>query len=146
MGLYPAIVYVLCLISTILILYTDRNLQTDFGSTKPYFIHWYGMVTIAVVEVIAIIILLIRGSRSTLRASAIGSSILAIFLIADIFTYRMAGFNSPQQFATYLFGITRYDNSTSYVPGLYDVLFVLLIITAIASVFSLRKIGKIAGK
>lgn len=142
-GAFPAVMYVICFIVTVVILFTDKNLQTDFGSVKPYFVHWYGMLVIALIEIVASILLFTMGSRKLYLASLIGSLLLALFLVADIFTYSMVGFSSPQQFATYLFGVTNYEGNVMYIPGLYDVLFALLVVTSIASFFSYRKSSRV---
>ena len=122
---------------TLAILFTDHNLQTDFGSVKPYFIHWYGLLVTGIIDVIGAAVILARPSRQTATVAAVGTMLLAVFLIADIATYHMVGFSSASSFATYLFGFSKYPSSLSYIPGLYDVLFVFYLITS-GVAFALR--------
>ncbi|MEM0128509.1 MAG: hypothetical protein QXO03_05460 [Thermoplasmatales archaeon] len=35
------ILYILAFAVALVILFTDKNPQTDFGLVKPYFYHWY---------------------------------------------------------------------------------------------------------
>lgn len=122
-------IFLIDFIVTLVILFTDKNLQTDFGVTKPYFIHWYGLLITGVISLIGGIVIIARPARRTFTVGAAGSILLALFLLADIALYSEVGFKTPQQFATYLFGISKYPGSLNYIPGLYDVLFALYIIT-----------------
>ncbi len=117
---------------TALILYTDHNLQTDFGISAPYFIHWYGLLITGVAALCGSIIIFARPDKQTLTAGAIGTLIIFLFLIGDVATYRMVGFTTPGQFAAYLFGISAYPHSLPYIPGLYDILVILYLISSIA--------------
>jgi hypothetical protein len=121
------------------ILLTDKNLQTDFGIQHPYFIHWYGMLVIAIVSLIGGAILLVSTGKMMGMAGTIGSSLLALFLVADVATFSQVGFKYASQFATYLFGISKYPGTLSYVPGLYDLLLVLFILAAVSGAISLRR-------
>ena len=103
----------------VIILLTDKNLQTDFGIHARYFIHWYGMLVIAIIALIAGAILLTSKKRSLGLAGTIGSAFIALFLVGDLATYSQVGFTSVSQFATYLFGVTKYPGSLSYIPGIY---------------------------
>lgn len=125
-------------IITFAILFTDKNLQTDFGFVKPYFIHWYGMLVTGIIDIIGAVIIIAKPTRVYQKAGTIGSALLALFLIADLATYKMVGFASVSQFATYLFGFSRYPGVKAYIPGLYDILFVFYIITAITGMWVLR--------
>ncbi len=122
---------------TLTILFTDHNLQTDFGSVKPYFIHWYGLLITGIIDVVGAAILLARPSRQTATVAAVGAMLLAVFLIADIATYHMVGFSSASSFATYLFGFSKYPSTLAYIPGLYDVLLIFYIVTS-GVAFALR--------
>ena len=133
-----AVLLLIDLAITAVILYTDKNVQTDFGTVKPYFIHWYGLGVTALVDLIGAIVLLARPSRGTVTAAAVGSLLLALFLIGDIATYSQVGFSSPLDFARYLFGIVKYPGTGSYIPGLYDALFAFYVITS-ASAAASRK-------
>jgi hypothetical protein len=131
--------FIVAFIVAVVILLTDMNLQTDFGIHARYFIHWYGMLVIAIVALIAGIILLTTKKRSLGLAGTIGSALIAMFLVGDLATYSQVGFTSVAQFATYLFGITKYPGTLSYMPGMYDLLLILFILAAIAGAISLRR-------
>ena len=128
----PAVLLFVDFLITVLILYTDHNLQTDFGTTSPYFIHWYGLLITGIAALCGSIIIFARPGRKTRTAGATGTLILFLFLIGDVATYQMVGFTTPVQFATYLFGISAYPHSLPYIPGLYDILVIFYLISAIA--------------
>ncbi|MEM0155452.1 MAG: hypothetical protein QW597_02465 [Thermoplasmataceae archaeon] len=130
------ILFLIAFIVAMVILFTDENLQTDFGSTGKYYIHWYGMLIMAIVSLVAAIILFVKSRRGLILAGSIGSIILALFMVADIALYSMVGFSSPGDFATYLFGVTKYPGVLSYIPGLYDLLFIVYIIGAVVGFHS----------
>ena len=90
---------------------------------KPYFIHWYGLLITGIVDIIGAGIILARPTGRNSTIAAVGTALLAVFLIADIATYSMVGFTSASSFATYLFGFSKFKGSLPYIPGLYDVLF-----------------------
>lgn len=115
---------------TMTILFTDKNLQTDFGIVKPYFIHWYGLLITGIVDIIGAGIIFARPTGRNLTIAAVGTALLAVFLVADIATYSLVGFSSASSFATYLFGFSKFKGSLSYIPGLYDILFAFYIITS----------------
>jgi hypothetical protein len=130
------ILFLIAFIVAMVILFTDKNLQTDFGSTGKYYIHWYGMLVMAIVSIVAAIILFARSTRGLVLAGSIGAILLALFMVADIALYSMVGFSSPGDFATYLFGVTKYPSVMSYIPGLYDVLFAVYIIGSAVGFYS----------
>lgn len=134
--------FVIDLIITLVILFTDRNLQTDFGRVSKYFIHWYGLLVIAAIDVIGAGIVFSKASRGVFAIASVGSILIALFLVLDIFTYSMVGLTSISSFATYLFGVTKYPGSLNYIPGLYDALFIFYIITAIVAAYAMRSISK----
>lgn len=125
------ILFLIAFLVTLVILFTDKNLQTDFGSVKHYFYHWYGLLAAGLLSLIGSLLLIALPRRSLAKVGLGGSIVIAIFLVADITTYSMVGFSSAADFATYLFGITKYPGVLSYVPGLYDVLLALYVITII---------------
>ena len=105
---------------SILMLITDKNLQTDFGTVSSgYFDQWYLILTTAVADVTGAILLLVLRTRRAVLAGVVGSGLLALLLLAGIFTYQQVGFSSASQMANYLFGITYYGGDIRY---LYDVL------------------------
>lgn len=136
------IIFLIDFVVTLTILFTDKNLQTDFGITKPYFIHWYGLLITGIIALIGGVIVLARPNRRVLTTGAVGSLLLAIFMVADIAAYSEVGISSPAQFAKYLFGVTKYPGSLSYIPGLYDLLFVLYIVTFAVCLMGRRSVGK----
>ncbi len=136
------VLFALDFIVTLLVLFTDNNLQTDFGATNRYFLHWYGLLITAVIDIIGAAMVFVRPSKGVYTAGLVGSSLLALFLVLDLLTYSMVGFSSMGRFATYLFGVARYPGSLSYIPGLYDGLFILYIITAILSASAVRSYSK----
>lgn len=128
---------------TLVVLFTDRNLQTDFGSvTKGYFLHWYGLLITALLDVAGASILIVRRNRKLSMIGAIGTGLLAVFLVLDIFTYSMVGFSTYSQFASYLFGISKYPGSLSYIPGLYDVLLAVYIACFAVGIIAARAASK----
>lgn len=131
---------VVAFITAIVILFTDHNLQTDFGTVPKYFYHWYGMLVIAIVSLIGGIIIVMKHDSLFGKIGIAGSAIIAIFLVADIATYSTLNLGfTASQFATYLFGFSHYAGAESYIPGLYDILFIEFILAAIVGVIALRK-------
>ena len=124
---------------TIAILFTDHNLQTDFGSVPKYFIHWYGLLATSIIDLVGAVVVFSRPSKRVFSVGLAGSALLALFLVLDVVTYKMVGFSSITSFATYLFGVTKYPHSLSYIPGLYDVLLIFYVITVLVSALALRR-------
>src|SRR5579875_2833849 len=126
-------------IVAVTILFTDHNLQTDFGLvTHSYFIHWYGMLAISIVSIIGALVSFFSGSRGVATAGAIGATLVFLFLLADVLTAPSLGL-SYTAFAKYLFGIPPYVSASGYIPGLYDVLVVLFLVTAVVGFRSRSK-------
>jgi len=120
---------------TVLMLITDKNLQTDFGSVSSgYFEQWYLILATAVADVVGAVLLLVLRSRRAVLAGVIGSASLGLLLLAGIFTYQQVGFASAGQMANYLFGITYYGGDIRY---LYDVLLATYIATFVGGVVGL---------
>jgi len=113
---------------TLAILVTDKNLQTDFGTVSPYYLHWYVMLFSAIVDAAGVILLIGSGSSRLRALVAFWCAFMAVLMVADIATYRLVGFSSPSQFAQYLFGLSFYRGALSYVPGLYDALFAVFVV------------------
>ena len=105
---------------SVLMLFTDKNLQTDFGTVSSgYFDQWYLILATALADVIGGALLLVLRSRRAVLMGVVGSGLLAGLLLGGIFTYQQVGFASASQMANYLFGITYYGGDIRY---LYDVL------------------------
>ncbi len=124
---------------TIAILFTDSNLQTDFGLVPKYFIHWYGLLATAIVDLTGAAVIFTKPSRRVFSIGLAGSSLLALFLVIDVLTYQMVGFSSITSFASYLFGVTKYPGSLGYIPGLYDALLFSYVITSLTSALAMRR-------
>lgn len=135
----------LAFVITLVILFTDHNLMNDFGEDiymfAGYFLHWWGLLITAIIDVIGATILLLYHSRKLVKVGLIGASLLALFQVLDIFTYSMVGLTASQ-FATYLFGFSRYNNAEPYIPGMYDVLFIVYILGSIMGAMVLLKSKK----
>lgn len=130
------------LVVAVVMLATDKNLQTDFGATSPYYAHWYGVLAMGALDglvgiaVLATAFIPSRASRVSMRKwvlrGALGWSILAIAaMVGVVETYQQVGFSSMSQFAQYLFGVTAYPGALSYIPWLYDMLLGCYVVTAV---------------
>lgn len=139
---YMAFLYALSFIVIVVILFTDRNLQTDFGSVQPYFYHWFGLLATGIIDLIGVFILVLKPGRRVVLTSLSVSIIMVVFLLADTLAYSSVGFSTLQSFATYLFGVTRYQGNMNYIPGLYDILLALYVVNFLIALFYLRKISR----
>jgi hypothetical protein len=120
---------------SVLMLATDKNLQTDFGAmSSGYYSHWYFVLATAVADLVGAGILLTLRSRFAVKLGVLGSAALATFLVGVIFTYQQVGFASAGDFANYLFGVTYYGG---YIRYLYDALLATYIGTVIFGVVGL---------
>jgi hypothetical protein len=99
---------------------TDKNLQTDFGTiSSGYFVHWYAVLATAVADLVGAALLLVLRSRTAVKLGVVGSALLTLALVGVIATYAQVGFASASDFAQYLFGVTYFGGDLRY---LYDVL------------------------
>ncbi len=140
-----ALIIYAAFVITVVILFTDKNLQTDFGLvTSGYFYHWYGLFATAIVAVAGASALITFRSRGLSIAGTAGSGVMTAFLVLDVLTYGMVagGAFTLSGFATYLFGFGAYSGALSYIPGLYDILIAVYAIATIAGVFAVRSSGK----
>ncbi len=127
---------------TLAILFTDKNLQNDFGiyTGSGYFIHWYGLLITGIVDVIGAGLIFVKPSRLFLRLGTVWTGFMTAFTIGDVFLYSEVGFtgsNGLSQFASYLFGLSKFPGSESYIPGLYDVLVAIYALTFVLSIVSM---------
>lgn len=135
-----AIIFLIQFLVTMAILFTDHNLQTDFGSVSKYFLHWYGLLVTGAVDIVAFIVLLVSRRRSLVAVGVGWSVFMVIFQVADIFTYNMLNVGlTATQFAQYLFGVTKYPGSLSYIPGLYDVLLIIYVVAIAVGLYTHRR-------
>jgi hypothetical protein len=130
----------------VVMLVTDKNLQTDFGAASPYYVHWYGVLAMGIVDLLAAFAVfgnfssygmrtMSQVNRKRVSIAALGWSVLAILALLGILaTYQQVGFSSIGDFAHYLFGVTAYPGVSSYIPWLYDLLLVLYLLTAAVAV------------
>jgi hypothetical protein len=129
---FTSVLLFIITVIALIILITDKNLQTDFGAVKPYYYHWYGLLFLAIFTFVCGILTLSKNSRLSRYSSILGGVIPLIFIIIDVFIlYKSVGFYSYIQFAQYLFGISRYPYSLPYIPGLFDVYTALLFLELI---------------
>jgi hypothetical protein len=133
---------------------TDMNLQSDFGSlhTPPYFAHWYGLLVEGVVDLVAALVLLIVVAIPAMKGKSVAArrwltlggllwSVLAIVVMVGIVeSYQMVGFSSANQFAQYLFQTTPYHGALSYIPWLYDALLAAYVLTALVGAMAVMRI------
>jgi hypothetical protein len=134
---------------SVIMLITDKNLQTDFGGAKMYYAHWYGVLAMGLVDLAGAMVVILfafpasgEGRPGWLRRQvglvALGWSVLAIVAMVGIVeTYSQVGFSSESQFSKYLFGTTAYPGALSYIPWLYDFLLVCYVLTAIVAVLAI---------
>jgi hypothetical protein len=145
LGLLLLVDFVLCAV----MLATDKNLQTDFGGASAYYAHWYGVLAMGVVDLLAALVVFVlavrpgpAGSPGFLRrnAGALGLlwSVVAIAAMVGIVTsWKQVGFASQSQFQTYLFGTSAYPGALSYIPWLYDALLAAYVVTAVVAIGAL---------
>jgi len=130
-----SLVFLLAAGLSILMLITDKNLQTNFGSLSTgYYYHWYVVLGMAVVDLVGAGLLLAYRSRWMVKLGVVGSGAFAVVLLAVILTYSQVGFSSAMSFAQYLFGITYYGGDLRY---LYDILLATYIGGFVVGVVSL---------
>lgn len=140
-----AIIMYAAFLITVVILFTDMNLQTNFGLvTSGYFIHWYWLFVTAIIDVAGASLLIAFRTRRLSMAGTAGTSVMAAFLVLDVFTHSMVagGSFTLAGFADYLFGVSFYNGALSYIPGLYDILIAVYVIASIVGVFATRGINR----
>lgn len=135
----------------LLMLITDKNLQTDFGSVPPYYLHWYGVLVLSVITVILYVLMIpslrrftsaegpTGTGRLTLWAAVVWSWLVIVAMVAVLASYKQVGFGSANQFARYLFGVTAYPGALSYLPWLYDLVLALFLLTAAVGTIAVRQ-------
>ncbi len=119
--------FALAAIVSVVMLLTDSNLRTDFGTvTSGYYLHWYVILITAVADAVGAVGLWVVGSRRAVQVGVVASALLILILVGDIFTYSSVGFATAGDFANYLFGITYYGGNIRY---LYDLLLGVYVVT-----------------
>jgi hypothetical protein len=129
----------------VVMLATDKNLQTNFGASSPYYIHWYGVLGIAVVTLIGGLVVLSLASPRMMAMlprsrppmflfAAFGWSVLVVLAMVGIVeSYSQVGLPSASEFGKYLFGTSAYPGALSYIPWLYDLMLGMFALTAIVA-------------
>ena len=124
-------------------LITDKNLQTDFGAVSPYFIHWYGVLALAIGTLVLAITIIVTAGRSALKGDrpklaryslTVGTAwcwLAVAAMVGVLATYKQVGAASVNQFAQYLFGLTTFPGVQAYIPGLYDVVLAVFVLSGI---------------
>jgi hypothetical protein len=142
----------------VVMLATDKNLQTDFGGSSPYYSHWYGVLGIAVVTLLGGLVVLSlasprmtaglpRSRPSMFLFGALGWSVLVVLAMVGIVeTYSQVGFPSANEFAKYLFGTSAYPGTLSYIPWLYDAMLGLFALTAVVAAVAAWRARSMARK
>lgn len=134
---YYSLPFFLAFALSALMLVTDTNLRTDFGTvTSGYYFHWYVVLAAAVADLVGAVLLVGIRTRATVKGGVVGSSLLLAIFLGDILTYMQVGLASPAAFAQYLFGITYHGGDIRY---LYDV---LLAVYGVAFVAGLAILGR----
>ena len=105
---------------SVVMLLTDHNLRTDFGTqSSGYYTHWYVVLATAVADLVGAVLLVLLGSRLAIKGGVVGAGLLLLVFLGAILTYSSVGAASALDFAQYLFGITYSGGDIRY---LYDVL------------------------
>lgn len=119
--------FFLAFVLSIVMLATDNNLRTDFGTvTSGYYLHWYVVLITGLADLAGAALLATLATRKAILGGVVGSGLLALVFVGDILTYSQVGFSSPSSFADYLFGITYYGGNIRY---LYDLLVAVYLAT-----------------
>ncbi len=127
-----SLAFLLAFALSLVMLATDNNLRTDFGTvTSGYYLHWYVVLVAGLADLAGAILLATLATRRAILGGVVGSGLLALVFVGDIFTYSQVGFSSATSFADYLFGINYYGGNIRY---LYDVLLAVYIGTFLAGV------------
>jgi hypothetical protein len=137
------------LILSVVMLATDQNLQTDFGGKPAYYAHWWGVLAMAVLDLVVGLVVVAAAfpvlgaklSPRTRRAGLVAAVLWAVVAIAVmvgiVTTYSQVGFSSMSQFEQYLFNPTPYGGVKPYLPWLYDTLLAAYVVTFLVGIVAL---------
>jgi hypothetical protein len=137
---------------TLVMLATDKNLQTDFGAHPAYYVHWYaglgeaiidllaGLAVIAYVAVPSFQRMSLRQRKGAVYGAFVWTILVILASVGVVETYQQVGFASANDFAQYLFQGTTYPYTQPYIPWLYDVILVFYLVTAVLGILSVLKI------
>jgi hypothetical protein len=139
----------------VVMLVTDKNLQTDFGNSKymapSYFLHWYGLLAEAILTLLVAFSVIGNALAPSMwaqrprrvKAIVLGGLVWVILaLLADlaiVFTWSQVGFQNMSQFAMYLYD-TASPPASGYIPWLYDALIAMLVLTALVGVVAWARV------
>lgn len=130
-----SLAFLLAAALSFVMLATDQNLQTDFGTMSGgYFLHWYVVLATGVADLVGAALLLVLRNRTAVKLGVVGSALLTLMFVGVIATYAQVGFASASDFAQYLFGVTYFGGDIRY---LYDVLLATYIGTFVSGVVGL---------
>jgi hypothetical protein len=137
------------LVLSVVMLATDKNLQTDFGIVSPYYSHWYGVLVMAVLDLVVGAVLIAaafpglgaklspRVRRAGLAAALLWALVAIGAMVGVVTAYSQVGFKTESQFEQYLFNPTPYSGALSYIPWLYDALLAAYVVTVIVGIVAL---------
>lgn len=123
---YSALFFLAFALSCVMLV-TDTNLRTDFGTVQNgYYAHWYAVLVTTIADLVGAALLVVVRSRVAIKGGVVGAGLLALIFVGDVFTYSSVGFTSAGDFANYLFGITYYGGDIRY---LYDLLLAVYLVS-----------------
>ncbi len=132
-GKLTAVLLLATAILGVAILATDQNVWQYQPS------HAYALAAFIVVDLLLAGMVLMRGTRSSLRIAGLWGLLQAVIMVGDIFWPSPFGSFAVSQtdFAMYLFGLGLYDNK--HIAYLFPTLFVLEILVLVVAFWEMRK-------
>ncbi len=132
-GKLTAVLLLATAILGVAILATDQNVWQYQPS------HAYALAAFIVVDLLLEGMVLMRGTRSSLRIAGLWGLLQALIMVGDIFWPSPFGSFAVSQtdFAMYLFGLGLYDNK--HIAYLFPTLFVLEILVLVVAFWEMRK-------
>jgi len=118
----------------IAILGTDQNLS-QYQPT-----HVYGLAAFVVIDLVLAGLVLMKGTKLTLRIAGLWGLVQALVMLSDITTTNPFGNSFPisqTDFARYLFGLAFYD--TKHIAYLFPLLFAVNLLVLIVAMMEARK-------
>jgi hypothetical protein len=152
-----ALLLLIDFVIVLVMLFTDQNLQTDFGGSAKYYSHWYGLLAEGLVDLVGAVVLVALVAAPAMKGRPVSSrrwlvlggvvwSLVAFLAnVAIVETYSQVGFRSASEFAKYLFGVTPYPGALSYIPWLYDLLLAAYVVTLIVGAMAAMRVRAPAG-
>jgi len=132
-GKLTAVLLLATAILGVAILATDQNVWQYQPS------HAYALAAFVVIDLLLAGMVLMRGTRSSLRIAGLWGLLQALIMVGDIFWPSPFGSFAVSQtdFAMYLFGLGLYDNK--HIAYLFPTLFVLEILVLVVAFWEMRK-------